>query len=118
MTPNSAFNLVNIVVGTNYAPVQTAQTIQGQPSTSVPTGIVTIAGPMTGPIFALFCTANSTGNTVVRALGAPDDGSADITFPSGSFKQGVVYYMYLKNLVADGGAAFVGYQYAALPVVL
>ena len=33
-------------------------------------------------------------------------------------KQGVIYYIYLKQLVSDGGATFVGLKYTTMPVSL
>jgi hypothetical protein len=118
MMPNSAHQLVNIVVGTDYTPVSTTVTVTGPPTPIVPSGHVTVPGPLTSPVFALFCTVANTGNTIIRAIGAKDDGTEDITFPAGSFKQGVVYYIYLKKLVADGGGAFIGYKYSTTPVPL
>lgn len=120
MVPNSAYTLVSITTGTSYAPAATTQNFYGAPTLANPTGVVSgISGPMTPPIFALFCTVANTGNVVIRPLGAPDDASGDITFPAGSFKQGVVYYIYLKKVVSDDSTVkFVGYQYSGTPLAV
>lgn len=118
MTPNSAYKLIDIVAGTDYQPTRSTITFVGTPTDNTPTGIVTIPGLVGSPIYAIFCTTTNSGNTVIRSLGALDDGSEDITFPAGSFKQGVIYYIYLKQLVSDGGATFVGLKYTTMPVSL
>lgn len=114
MNPNSAYSQVAIVVGTDYTP--TAQfTNHVDPNVGVtsPPG-PQVANGLNSPVFALFCTVTSTGNTQIQLLGD----NAPVTYPAGSFKQGVVYYMYLKKLVADGGASFVGFRYQQYPFVL
>lgn len=118
MTPNSAFLLVPIVVGTDYTPTKGVTTFVGVPTDNTPSGTVTIPGPTGSPVYAMFCTTGNTSDTVVRSLGAADNGSEDVTFPSGSFKQGVIYYIYLKTLVSAGGATFVGLKYTTMPITL
>lgn len=106
MTPNSAYSLVPILQGVDYTPTPIYETIG---STNVEKG-------KTPPIFALLCTKGGTsGNIQIRLLG---DSSA-VTIPSMTFKQGVVYYMYLAELVNDNGGdvTFVGYKYSAHPLV-
>jgi hypothetical protein len=112
MNPNSAYSLVTIIVGTDYTP--SAQTITHKDgNTGAPT-TVTVNNGLNSPVYAMFCTVTNTGNTQVQLLGD----AAPTTFPAGSFKQGVIYYMYLKKLVADGGGSFVGFQYNAYPLAL
>lgn len=112
MNPNSAYSLVPITVGTDYTPTaQTTTHLDGN------TGAVTTAivgNGLSSPVYAMFCTVSNTGNTQVQLLGD----LAPVTFPAGSFKQGVIYYMYLKTLVADGGGSFIGFKYNAYPIVL
>jgi hypothetical protein len=115
MHPNSAYSLIPIAVGTNYTPVEqfiTYQNPNGQPVVS-PCVEPQVSNGLTPPVFALFCTATNTGTTQVQLLGD----SAPTSFPAGSFKQGVVYYMYLAILVADGGGSFIGYKYAQYPFI-
>jgi len=98
MTPNSAYTLVPIQKGTDYTP------------TELPAG----KGRMTGPIFAVLCTRSTgTGTCKISALGNP----VPVEVPSQSFRQGVVYYIYLRQLVDDDGGnlSFLGYQYAQHP---
>lgn len=106
MTPNSAYELVSIVEGTDYTP---------QPRTKM-VGSVTVNDGLQPPIYALLCTKGGTsGNIQLQLLGM----NAPISIPSTTFKQGVTYYMYLKKLVDDnsGDVAFVGYKYSAHPLV-
>lgn len=114
MNPNSAYSQVAIVVGTDYSPV-TQYTTHVDPNVgpTSPPG-PTVANGLNSPVFALFCTVTSTSATQVQLLGD----AAAVTYPSGSFKQGVVYYMYLKKLVADGGASFIGFRYNSYPMAL
>jgi hypothetical protein len=114
MQPNSAYKLIPIVVGTDYTPTQ-QYTTHDDPNTgpTSPPG-PTVANGLNSPIYAMFCTATNSGTTKVRLLGD----TADISFPSGSFKQGVVYYVYLKKLVDDGGGSFIGYLYQQYPFIL
>lgn len=92
MTPNSAYELVPIVLNHDYSVEQ-------------------------NPIYALLCTKSSgVAPVAMRALG----NNSDVTFTADVFKVGVVYYIYLKTLTLDGGGTveFVGYRYANRPMVL
>lgn len=116
MLPNSAYELVPIVVGTDYSPAATTEEFidpnTGEPISPAPE----VSGPMTPPIFALLCTKTGTaGNITIRALG----NDSDVTIPCVSFVAGQVYHIYLKKLVNDnsGNVTFVGYRYAAMPQV-
>ena len=113
MVPNSAYKLVPIVAGTNYAPAATTEDfVDPNLGLQSPAG-ATVAGPMSPPIFALFCTYSSgVGNVVLQALGNDDN----VVIPASAFKEGVVYYIYLKKLLS-GDVTFVGYQYAQMPLV-
>jgi len=114
MTPNSAYSLIPIVVGTDYSPVQQYTThVDPNVGPTSPPG-PTVENGLNSPVYALFCTTTTTGTTQIQLLGD----AAPISFPAGSFKQGVVYYMYLKKIVADGGGTFVGYKYTTHPFVL
>lgn len=114
MVPNSGYELVNIVAGTDYSPaarttdyVDPNTGVAESPSISVDNGV-------TPPIFALLCTANSGGGTVVmQALGNDDN----VSIPGNAFVVGQVYYIYLKKLLNAGGVSFVGYRYAQMPLV-
>ena len=106
MNPNSAYDLVDIVVGTDYSPVATTVPFPRDPS-------INVAGPVSSPVYALFCTATNTGTTTIKTMAGNT-----INIPAGAFKQGVVYYIYLRILVADGGGTFVGYMYTGLPITL
>lgn len=106
MTPNSAYSLVEIVEGQDYTP---------GPVTSM-VGPVSVQTGLEPPIYALLCTKGGTsGNIQIQLLGM----DSPITIPSTTFKQGVVYYMYLKKLVDDnsGDVTFVGLKYANSPAV-
>ena len=108
MSPNSAYDLINIVVGTDYSPVATSIPYPANPSSGI-----MVNGPVTAPVYALFCTASNTGTTTITTLAG---NTVDV--PAGAFKQGVVYYIYLGILVADGGGSFIGYKYTGLPTTL
>lgn len=114
MNPNSAYSMVPIVVGTDYTSVE-----QFTPHVDPNLGVTSPPGPtvsngLNPPVYALFCTVTSTGNTQLQLLGD----AAPVTFPAGSFKQGVVYYMYLKTLVVAGGVEFIGFRYNQYPFTL
>jgi len=114
MNPNSAYSQIAIAVGTDYTPTQQTTThVDPNLGPTSPPG-PTVAAGLNSPVFALFCTVTSTGTTQVQLLGD----AAAVSYPAGSFKQGVVYYMYLKKLVADGGASFIGFRYQQYPFVL
>lgn len=107
MNPNSAYELIEIEEGVDYSPVTIFETVG---STSVPKG-------SSAPVYALLCTKGGTaGNISIKTLGMDDP----IEIPSQTFKQGVVYYMYLKELVDDNGedVKFVGFKYKNHPLVL
>jgi hypothetical protein len=114
MNPNSAYSLVPIVVGTDYTPTEQFTTHDdpnlGPTSPPGPT----VSNGLNSPVYALFCTVSNTGSVQIQLLGD----AAPITFPAGSFKQGVIYYMYLKTLVADGSGSFIGFRYNAYPFTL
>lgn len=110
MNPNSAYELIEIQEGVDYSPSEQFTNYGGPGGPSVSAG-------MSSPVFALFCIESSgVGNIKIRSLG----NDSDITIPAAAFKQGVVYYMYLKELVDDNGGAvkFVGYKYKTYPMVL
>ena len=114
MTPNSAYTLVPIVVGTNYAPAaQQTNFVDPNSGPSSPPGPLVDNG-VTPPIYAMFCTVQGAGTVQIKAIG----NSVAISIPAAAFKVGVVYYIYLGTLVADGGCTFVGYQYAHNPLIL
>lgn len=114
MNPNSAYSQEAIVVGTDYTPTEqfTTHTDPNIGPTSPPGP--TVSNGLNSPIYALFCTATNSGTTTIQLLGD----SAAVNYPAGAFKQGVVYYLYLKVLVADGGASFIGYRYQQHPFIL
>ena len=102
MTPNSAYELVEIAEGVDYTPAE------------IKDGSVTVG--IEPPIYALLCTKGGTsGDVEIKLLG----NSSAITIPATTFKQGVVYYMYLKELVDDNSAdvKFVGFRYNNHPMV-
>ena len=113
MLPNSAYHLVPIVQGVNYNP--TAQTMDlVNPNTGlVESPAIQVPNGITPPIYAIMCTTTNTGNTIIKCLGD----TSTVTFPAGSFIQGVVYYIYLGTITTLGGATFVGFQYIANPQV-
>ena len=114
MNPNSAYSLVPIVVGSDYTPTEQFTT-HNDPNlgpTSPPGP--TVSNGLNSPVYALFCTTTTTGPTDIQLLGD----ATPITFPTGSFKQGVVYYLYLKKLVAAGGGTFIGLRYNSYPFTL
>ena len=114
MNPNSAYKSIDIVVGTDYTPTEQFTT-HNDPNIGAtsPPGPTVSAG-LDSPIYAMLCTASNTGPCEIQLLGD----SASIIYPAGTFKQGVVYYMYLKKLVSAGGSAFVGFKYHSYPFVL
>jgi len=92
MLPNSAFKLEPIVTGTDYS--QDAK-----------------------PIYALLCTKSAgAGNIIMKARG----NDTGVTMPSDAFVVGVIYYIYLGELVDDdsGNVEFIGFRYHAMPMVL
>jgi hypothetical protein len=106
MTPNSAYSLVNIVEGVDYTQAPTTSMV----------GPVSVQTGLEPPIYALLCTKGGTsGNIEIQLLGM----GSPISIPATTFKQGVVYYMYLKKLVDDnsGDVTFVGFRYANSPAV-
>jgi len=112
MNPNSAYSLVPIVVGTDYSP--TAQTTaHTDPNTGASSSVIVDNG-LNSPVYAMFCTVGNQAPVDIQLLGDV----SPVTFPSGSFKQGVIYYMYLKKLVADGGGSFIGFKYNSYPMTL
>ena len=88
MTPNSAFNLVNIELNKDYA-----------------------ESDSTVPIFAIHCTKTNTGIVKLLPLGSKDE----IEFPTGSFVQGAIYWIYVRKISDLGNGSFVGYKYASRP---
>jgi hypothetical protein len=111
MNPNSAFSMLPIVVGTDYTP--TAQTtVHLDPNTGAPGP--SVDNGLNSPVYAILCTVSNTGSTSMQLLGD----AAVTVFPAGTFKQGVVYHMYLKKITVDGGGSFVGFRYASYPQVL
>lgn len=116
MTPNSAYELVPIVKGTDYSPQAITEAFV-DPNTGAPVSPApTVSAGNTAPIFAMLCTASGAGSVVIRALG----NDSDITIPGVAFVEGVVYYIYLKKLVDDNSGAFkfVGYRYKQTPLTL
>ncbi len=114
MNPNSGYSQVAIVVGTDYTPTeQFTNHVDPNVGVTSPPGPSVSAG-LNSPVYALFCTVTTTGPCQVQLLGD----SAPVTYPTGSFKQGVVYYMYLAKLVADGGGSFIGFRYQQYPFIL
>lgn len=106
MTPNSAYSLIDIVEGVDYTPVPIIEVI----------GTANIEKGRTPPIYGLLCTKGGTaGNIQIQLLGM----SAPISIPSTTFKQGVVYYLYLAILVDDnsGDVTFVGMKYNNSPMI-
>lgn len=106
MTPNSAYSLVPIVEGVDYTPGPVNEII----------GAATIEKGRMPPIYGLLCTKGGTsGNISLMLLGMTDP----ILIPATTFKQGVVYYFYLKELVDDnsGDVTFVGMKYNNSPQV-
>ena len=61
MAPNSAYDLVEIVQGTDYTPAPTTKPFESDPS-------ITVAGPLSSPVYALFCTTSNTGVTTIETL--------------------------------------------------
>ena len=62
----------------------------------------------------MLCTKSTgTGVVVLKALG----NDVDVNIPTETFKVGVVYYIYLKELIDDdgNGVEFIGYQYQSHP---
>ena len=108
--PNSAFSLIQIVVGTNYAPTEQYTTYPGDGSI---TPAPKVAQGMNGPIFALHCVVAPSSTVQITTL----DGNTT-SLAATAFVAGVVYYIYLQTLVASGGGTFIGYQYSALPAAL
>lgn len=107
MNPNSAYELIEIVVGTDYSPTTIFETVG---TANVPKGL-------SAPVYALLCTkGGTTGDVQIKTLGMDEP----IDIPAATFKQGVVYYMYLKELVDDNGGdvKFVGFKYKSYPMVL
>jgi len=108
MTPNSAYELVNIEKDVDYSPK-----MNHQPG-SVHNGPVVAKG-INPPIFALWCVEScNTGTVSIHALG--NENPTEI--PCNAFKAGVVYYIYLKKLLNDndGKVKFVGYKYKEAPI--
>lgn len=114
MMPNSGYELVKIVKGTDYSPAaRTADFVDPNLGALSPT--YTVSDGYTPPIFALLCTKSTgSGNCEIEALG--NDGA--VIFPSNAFVKGNVYYIYLKRLIDDdfGGLQFVGFRYANMPL--
>lgn len=116
MTPNSCYELVPIVQGTDYSPAPITGPFTDPNTGAVVSPAPTVSAGVTAPIFALLCTASTgSGNVKIRALG----NGSDITIPCAAFVEGVVYYIYLKKLVDDnsGAVKFVGYRYGNNPLV-
>lgn len=108
MTPNSAYELVDIEKNVDYSPK-----INNQP-TSTNDGPVVSKG-MTPPVFALWCVEScNTGTVSIHPLGNENP----IEVPCNAFKPGVVYYIYLKKLLNDndGKVKFIGYRYKDNPM--
>ena len=106
MTPNSAYSLVEIVEGTDYTPAPKMGDVGGN---AVEIGVEP-------PIYGLLCTKSGTaGNIELKLLGMANS----ILIPSATFKQGVIYYFYLKELVDDnsGDVTFVGMKYNNSPQI-
>jgi len=106
MTPNSAYSLVDIVQGVDYTPGPVNEII----------GTATIEKGRQPPIYGLLCTKGGTaGDIQIQLLGM----DAPITIPATTFKQGVIYYFYLKILVDDnaGDVKFVGMKYNNHPQI-
>ena len=114
MTPNSAYSMIPIVVGTDYTPTEQFTTHDdpniGPTSPPGPT----VSNGLNSPVYALFCTQTTTAPVQIQLLGD----SSPITITTGAFKQGVVYYMYLQKLVDDGGGIFIGLKYQQYPFIL
>jgi len=107
MTPNSAWSMIPIVEGVDYTQEVTYESV----------GTASVGTGYTPPIYALLCTTGGTaGNVVLQLLGDPDAG---VTMPATTFKQGVIYPMYLRKLIDDNGGnvAFVGLRYRSSPLV-
>lgn len=114
MTPNSAYSMIPIVVGTDYTPTQQFTThVDPNVGPTSPPG-PTVSNGLNSPVYALFCTTTTTGPAQIELLGD----SSPITIPAGAFVKGVVYYMYLKKLVADGSGTFIGLRYQQHPFIL
>lgn len=104
MTPNSAYELVEIVKDTDYAPRMTHMS-----ETSV------VSKGLTPPIFALWCVSScQEGFIEILPLGNENP----ISIPCNAIKPGVVYYIYLKKLLSDnmGQVKFIGYRYKDAPI--
>ncbi len=107
MTPNSAYELVEIKKDLDYSPKMNHLP-------TVPNGPVVSKG-MSPPIFALWCVAScSTGSIKIQPLGNENP----IEIPCNALKPGVVYYIYLKKILDDceGQVKFIGYKYKEAPI--
>lgn len=114
MQPNSAYSQVAIVVNTDYTPTQQYTThVDPNIGPTSPAG-PTVQNGFNSPVYGLFCTVTNTSTVQIQCLGD----ASPVSYPAGAFKQGVVYYMYLKKLVADGGGAFIGFRYTTYPLAL
>jgi hypothetical protein len=105
MTPNSAYKIVNVEKGKDYAP---------KPATG---NSFASSDPV---IFSLLCVANegADGDVVIHSVGNYIDGEPAVRIPAQAFKPGVHYPVYLAKLVDDcaGKVRFVGYQYKVCPL--
>ena len=106
MNPNSAYKLITIEKGIDYAP-ENVYIKHGAVKADV-------YGGKTPPIFAVLCT-KSTGDGYCKIKLLGDEHPVEML--SQSFRQGVVYYIYIKELVEDDGGnlKFVGFQYPKSP---
>ncbi len=117
MNPNSAYKLVKIVAGVDYSPTTTYirhGSIDPELAETEHDKRPKIYGGKTPPIFALLCTQSTgTGYCKIQLIG----NDTPVEMPSQSFRQGVVYHMYLKTLVDDDdkNLKFVGFQYKEPP---
>lgn len=108
MTPNSAYELVQIEKDVDYSPKMNNEPVTNNNGPVVSKG-------MTPPIFALWCVEScNTGTVKIHPIGNQNP----IEIPCNAFKAGVVYYIYLKKLVDDceGKVKFVGYKYRENPI--
>lgn len=113
MNPNSAYSLVEIVPGTDYTPeMQYTNHVDPNLGEQSPAGPQVEAG-LNSPVYAIMCITSNTSNVELRLLGD----EATITFPSGAFVKGVVYYMYLQIILEPGGGEWIGFKYQAHPLV-
>lgn len=133
MYPNSAKSLVTIVEGTDYIfPATwgglttyavgdfvsksgtnyvslTAGNFNNDPTVDTTNWQAVLQFQNLPPIFALLCTANSSGgmgNTVLLAAGD----TTPTTIPSSGFVVGQEYGIYLQTAVTLNGVSFVGYR--------